>query len=173
MQMDDVETIVAHQCQHNAKDCEGNPVTTPTTFMTNNSMIAMRLEKLRSGHGGWCSRKKGGRQATCPGRTARQAAVLSFELCSAILRGLRDQPTLDGKLHAGEVGVHCLEDELGMQSLLKVQNRTQYDDDTAKQPLDGSLVETARRKNWITSNQKGSGKPGSSRSACGKLANAL
>ena len=58
-----------------------------------------------SGRSGNCSRPEGGTHAECRGKTAIMAAMLHFKLCCAILVGVRNQLTHDGKCKEGFIGM--------------------------------------------------------------------
>ena len=64
------------------------------------------MAKRCTGTKGLCS--DGRPHGSTIGRTARGAAVYPFELCRAILVGLRDQLRKDGKLRPGEFGIQAV-----------------------------------------------------------------
>ena len=113
--------------------------------MCNCDSIFERLGKRCRGSGGICS-KTGTQHIVCSGRTARQAAKYPFEMCEAILRGLRDhvngqgrlQPSLNAVLPRAEAET-CFEDPV----LLAISDGDVYDATTG-QVLKGDLVSRAR-----------------------------
>ena len=91
----DVERVHGDQCQYGAEvrhgPLKGDPIKTPTGFISNAPQVARALETVCTGLGGSCSREGGGTHATCSGRIAREAAIYPKELCRAMLKGIRNQ----------------------------------------------------------------------------------
>jgi len=79
-------------------------------------------------------------------------------LCVAILRGMKDQLTADGRMTDGCVGVHALEEKQPEPELVLTPARGysgKYRDDLTGQVLRDDLVEEARRKELTYFNSKG------------------
>ena len=76
------------QCQFGQRSREGNPVKKPTRWMSNCQEILEALDKRCTGRGRVCSATRTP-HPLCSGRTAREAAIYPFEMCKAILEGLR------------------------------------------------------------------------------------
>ena len=110
---------------------------------------------------GWCSRKDGSeRHVLASGKIARDAAIYPFQLCKAILEGLRDELAKHGRyskplelwapsgFHLGAVEEEAAECML-VESLLKLQKHDGLPDivDSASgQILKGHLVGKARQE---------------------------
>ena len=111
---------------------------------------------------GWCSRNDGSeRHVLASGRIARDAAIYPFQLCKAILEGLRDELVEQGRyskplalwapsglVYLGPVEEDALERML-VESLLKLQKHDGLPDivDSASgQVLKGHLVGKARQE---------------------------
>ena len=108
LSMNGVHRITGDQCQYGQLDAKtGWPVKKPTGWMGNSPAILEKLSKRCSGPRGTCS-ATGGRtgHATCMGATAKAAAIYPFDLCKAILVGLREQLKSDGLMSDNVVGMH-------------------------------------------------------------------
>ena len=99
---DGVHTVVTDRCQFGQKSREGHPVKKPTRWMSNCPGILEAPDRRCAGRGGV-------RSAThthtphqqCSGRTAREAAIYPFAMCRAILEGLRQYLTNQGRRRDG------------------------------------------------------------------------
>jgi len=83
-----VSTTVLDQCQLGQRSSDGQPLKKPTHWMSNSEDILEHLDRRRSGKGGLCSATSRP-HTTCSGKTAKEVAIYPFQLCEAILRGLR------------------------------------------------------------------------------------
>ena len=92
-----VSRIVREQCQYQQENGSGDPVKKPTGWMSNSAEILVRLGLRCRKRAGKCSRREGGQHAMASGRLAREAAVYSFQVCRAILKGCVSQLKKDGK----------------------------------------------------------------------------
>ena len=106
--MTGVRIVVADQCQLGLVDKDGGPIKKLTKSMTNCRGIAEALTRRCQGRGGACSTVEGGRHVLCNGKTARLAAIYTFDLCIAILTGLKAQMERDGRMSPTSVGLHSL-----------------------------------------------------------------
>ena len=88
------------------------------------------------------------------GSVGKAAAIDPFNLCKAILQGLKLQLTKDGYFKQGIVGVQAkwleadddVEEYIKDAQVMATQGETVYRDALTGQPLISSLVEAARRK---------------------------
>ena len=88
------------------------------------------------------------------GSVGKAAAIYPFNLCKAILQGLKLQLTKDGYFKQGIVGVQAkwleadddVEEYIKDAQVMATQGETVYRDALTGQPLISSLVEAARRK---------------------------
>jgi len=87
LEMDGVTSITMGQCQLGQEDKDGNPIKTPTRWMSNSIPILQSFSERCTGQGGGVL-KTHTPLAVCSGRTARDAAIYFFKLCNAILEGL-------------------------------------------------------------------------------------
>ena len=104
-QLPNVQRIANDQCQFGQEIAKGEPVEKPTDWMSNCQGILKQFRVRCLGRGGECSRKSGGSHAPCSGKVARDAAVYPFQLCKAILSGLKNQLVLDGRLERSPCGI--------------------------------------------------------------------
>ena len=100
-----VGRVDADQCQLGQQDDLGQPIRKPTGFMSNSPEILRALSVQCQGRRGACTRPQGGRHVQCIGVRARRAAIFQDELCLAMLRGLKRQLIVDGRMRENEVGV--------------------------------------------------------------------
>ena len=118
--------------------------------MTNSEAIRDELDKTFAGKSGYCSRHPGVKHVECRGLTARRAAIFPFQLCRAILRGMREQLRRDGVFEPGVVGLHqsgFVADSSCGSILLSAlaMERPKYIDDLTGQPLPEDLVRQGRK----------------------------
>ena len=96
--MHGVDRIRADQCQLGQCDEEGQPVKKPTKWLSNSREILKKLELRCQGIGGWCSRPSTPeRHRPSFGQVAKNAAIYPFNLCRAILEGLRNELVEKGR----------------------------------------------------------------------------
>ena len=81
--------------------------------MSNAPEVLKELSRRCQCHGGACS-TGGLPHATASGRVAREAAVYPFKLCEAILKGMRNQLRIQGRLQPGTHGYQALFDEVAI-----------------------------------------------------------
>ena len=162
LEIEGVRRVQADQCQYNSEVKfgmhKGLPVKKPTGFLSNAPHLLARLEKRCSGHGGECSRRRGGRHAICEGKIAKEAAKYSDELCKAILRGMYDQMRASGIVRDHEVGLHAVTDDLKVQEEFKTRDPRfsgKFKDDLSGQVLRDDLVHEARAKEMQYFRSKG------------------
>ena len=105
LSMKGVGRINADQCQFGQQDDLVQPIMKPTGFMSNSSEILRSLNVQCHGKIGRCSRPEGGKHVQCIGVRARRAAIFQDKLCLAILRGLRQQLVVDGRMRRNETGI--------------------------------------------------------------------
>ena len=161
LKIKDADIVVSDQCQYGQCDAQGRPIKKPTKWLSNSRCIRDKLEKRCAGKMGWCSRKDGSeRHVLASGKIARDAAIYPFQLCKAILEGLRKELTKHGRyskplalwapsgFHLGTVEEEAAERML-VESLLKLQKHDGLPDvvDSASgQVLKGHLVGKARQE---------------------------
>ena len=105
LSQEQVQRVVADQCQYGQQTDQGDPLKKPTGFMSNAPLLIQHLGKRCFGKGGLCSRPLGGKHVECIGKKAQRAAIFQEELCVAILRGIRAQLLADKRMRPGEVGM--------------------------------------------------------------------
>ena len=67
--------------------------------MSNSPCILSKLSSKGTGVGGWCSRStEQEKHRPAFGKVQHQAAIYSFQLCKAILKGLRMELTKSGRM---------------------------------------------------------------------------
>ena len=88
------------QCQYGQATRHGHTIKKPTGWMSNAPEVLKELSRRCQGRGGACS-SGNLPHATASGRVAREAAVYPFKLCEAILRGMRNQLRIQGRLRPG------------------------------------------------------------------------
>lgn len=97
--LEGVDSIVMHQCQLGQCDETGRPVKKPTRWMSNSSCILNRLNLQCTGVKGWCSRNvEQEKHRPAFGKVAKQAAIYPFQLCRAILEGLKTELVRSGRM---------------------------------------------------------------------------
>ena len=89
LQREDVQKIVAHQCQLAQHNDEADPPKKPTGFMSNATEVLTFLNRRFFGKHGLCSRPQGRGHSECLGKTAQRAAIFQDQLRVTILRGFR------------------------------------------------------------------------------------
>ena len=101
MQLEGAGSIEMHQCQFGQCDETGRPVKKPTRWMSNSTCILDHLDVKCSGTKGWRSRNEE-QELHRPafGKVAQQAAIYPFQLCKAILVGLRKELIRSGRMSA-------------------------------------------------------------------------
>ena len=140
--MHGVERIVADMCCFGMKssDKEGiGLVKKPTGFLTNAECIARELSQRCVG---------GHRHVHLIGGKASAAEVYPYDLCCAILVGLKKQLTLDGRLKNGEPLLQLCHDINNVENWTEVENagEDEYYDDISGLTLDSAGVTAARKK---------------------------
>ena len=156
---EDVECVVGNRCQYGQEDGEGNPVKTPTKFLSNSSEVLKALSKKCHGREGRCKRPGGGTHVKAQGSVTAGTAIYSFGLCKAILVGFRNQLRVDGRLVLGIVGVQRPEETMSDVDLMRIYraqgNEVELDsaeqdevftDAITGQRLNAELVRAARRE---------------------------
>ena len=119
-----VDKFVGDQCQYGALTEMGQPITTPTGFMSNSPAIRQELRQRRQGRHGWCNRRTTRQgHAGCSGRVARLAAIYPLTLCRAILGGMMKQLRFDGVMQAGTVGMQVVEHAPADVPILSIDSR--------------------------------------------------
>ena len=89
------------QCQYGQCDSGGGPIRKPTKWMSNSPLILQSLSTRCTGRGGWCSGLNADKKhVPASGRVAREAAIYPFQLCKAILEGLREEMISRGRMLA-------------------------------------------------------------------------
>ena len=162
MELPGVSRVDADQCQYGQEvrygQYKGQPVCKPTGFMSNAPKILEKLKKKCSGISGGCSRAKGGRHVLCSGRTARDAAKYTKDLCKAIIKGMVAEMRSRGIVRDGEVGMHAVCDEACEENPANGPEQGysgKYRDDITGQVLKDSLVQEARQKELKYFHDKG------------------
>ncbi len=157
-----VELVHADQCQLGAEVItgikKGMPVKKPTGFLSNATHLLERLKRRCEGRGGWCSRRRGGRHATCEGKIARDAARYPRALCKAIIEGMLLQMKRTGITKDGEVGLNAVtDDEQDEQDMRGPEQgySGRFRDDVTGQTLKDELVHEARAKELRYFHDKG------------------
>ena len=152
-ELEGVDVVTADQCQYGSEVqygfARGAPVKKPTSFMSNAPALLAELRKRCQGHGGACSRPKGGRHQICEGRVARDAAKYSKQLCRAILKGMHSEMRIRGIVNSNEVGLNAVtDDHKAEEDFKKADSRYsgKYRDDLTGQVLRDDLVREARAK---------------------------
>ena len=145
-----VMVVDMDQCQFGQVSLHGDLVKKPTRWMSNCIEILEELDRRCSGRNGICSANNKP-HAVCSGRTAREAAIYPFEMCSAILKGLRRHLDRQGRILPGVHGVlprvdNTSMDESNTSELLAMLGTVTGDiyDATTGQLLKKELVEKAR-----------------------------
>ena len=91
------------RCQYGKTSRHGQTVRKPIGWMSNAPEVLKELNRRCQGRGGACS-IGGLPHATASGRVAREAAVYPFKLCEVILKGMRNQLRIQGRLQPGTHG---------------------------------------------------------------------
>ena len=152
--MDGVGRTTGDQCQYGQATSKGEPIQKPTGWMSNSPWILRALSRRCQGRGGQCSRPEGGRHVWASGAVGKAAAIYPFNLCKAILQGLKKQLTEDGYFKQGTVGIQAkwleadddVEEYVKNAQAMAVQGELTYRDALTGQPLIPALVQEARRK---------------------------
>ena len=163
LELEKVAVTVGDQCQYGQQDVDGTPIKKPTKWMSNSEHLHYALGKRCTGHGGVCSRRRGGRHRHVEGaRMGRIAQRYSEQLCKAILRGCRDQLRADGRLQPGVYGMQHVDsadvllvttaeecqaaDDKQLRCLFGLSEGQEFRDAITGQLLRPELVREARRK---------------------------